>query len=272
MTQHINLWVRRIYFALITLALIVVAILLMTQCVAIYRLGDTPFTRESVATHFAPIAVPVYVCIGLVAAGIVLSPILPAAPDSKPDRDNVTLRRLQDKLNDSYCSDEQYRLVSTQRRLRRVHLIVTLVLLAIGSAVFLWYATDLSRFTVEDINGSMIRAMLLLAPCMGVPAIYAVIAAYVTRRSVRKEIDLIHAALRDALTSQSNNGAQQNNKFKEKSFATRHKSDNEAWLPYLQGALLVIGVALVVVGLLENGAAAVLTKAINICTECIGLG
>ena len=271
MTQHTNLWVRRIYFALITVALVVVAVLLMVQCVAIYRLGDTPFTRESVATHFAPIAVPGYVCLGLVAAGLVLSPILPAAPDSKPDRDNVTLRRLHDKLASSCCSDEQCRQVFAQRRVRRVHLAVTLVLLAIGSAVFLWYATDLSRFTVEDINGSMIRAMLLLAPCMGVPAVYAVIAAIITRRSVRKEIDLIHAALRDALTAQ-NNGVQKDTHFKEKTFAAREKSDSEAWLPYLQGALLVIGVALVVVGLLENGAAAVLTKAINICTECIGLG
>ena len=271
MTQHANLWVRRIYFALITVALIVVAVLLMVQCVAIYRLGDTPFTRESVATHFAPIAVPVYVCIGLVAAGIALSPLLPAAPDSKPDRDNVTLRRLQVKLASACCSDEQCRQMFAQRRMRRVHLIVTLVLLAIGSAVFLWYATDLSRFTVEDINGSMIRAMLLLAPCMGVPAVYAVITAYLTRRSVRKEIDLIHAALRNALTAHSN-GVQKDNNFIEKTFATCEKNDNEAWLPYLQGALLVIGVALVVVGLLENGAAAVLTKAINICTECIGLG
>ena len=253
MTQHINLWVRRIYFALITVALIAVAILLMVQCVAIYRLGDTPFTRESVATHFAPIAVPVYVCIGLVAAGLVLSPLLPAAPDSKPDRDNVTLRRLHDKLASSCCSDEQCRQVFAQRRVRRVHLAVTLVLLAIGSAVFLWYATDLSRFTVEDINGSMIRAMLLLAPCMGVPGVYAVITAFVCRRSIRKEIELLRTAPKGNSTSAP-------------------AAHNEAWLPYLQGALLVIGVALVVVGLLENGAAAVLTKAINICTECIGLG
>ncbi|MBQ7088389.1 MAG: thioredoxin [Clostridia bacterium] len=43
-------------------------------------------------------------------------------------------------------------------------------------------------------------------------------------------------------------------------------------MPYVQSAILIVGVALVVVGLLENGAAAVLTKAINICTECIGLG
>ena len=255
MTQNTTLWVRRIYFVLITLALIVAAVLLMVQCVAIYRLGDDPFTRESVAAHFAPIAVPVYVCIGLVAVGIALSPLLPAAPDSAPDRDAVTLRRLQAKTDLSACPADLVRDVCVQRRLRNVHHAITLTLLTVGTVVFLWYALDVSRFSLEDINGSMIKAMLLLAPCMGVPAIYAVITAYLNRRSIRKETALLRTAPKDALLP-----------------AADTKAKSEAWLPYVQSAILVGGVALVVAGLLDNGAAAVLTKAINICTECIGLG
>lgn len=254
MTQNTTLWVRRIYFVLITLALILAAVLLMVQCVAIYRLGDDPFTRESVAAHFAPIAAPVYVCIGLVAVGIALSPLLPAAPDSAPDRDAVTLRRLQAKTDLSACPADLVRAVCGQRRLRNVHHAITLTLLTIGTVVFLWYALDVSRFSVEDINGSMIKAMLLLAPCMGVPAIYAVITAYLNRRSIRREIDLLRTAPKSA------------------SPALATKGTDEKWLPYVQSAILVVGVALVVAGLLDNGAAAVLTKAINICTECIGLG
>ena len=254
MTQNTKLLVRRIYFALITVALIAVAILLMIQCVAIYRLGEDPFTRESVAAHFAPIAVPVYVCLGLVAAGIALSPILPAAPDSAPDRDAVTLRRLQEKVSLSDCSADVARQIGKLRRARWIHHTVTLMLLGIGTVVFLWYALDVSRFSVEDINGSMIKAMLLLAPCVGVPAVYAVVTAYLCRRSVRKETDLLRAAPKTA------------------SPAPKAETKGEQWLPYVQSAILIIGVALVVVGLLENGAAAVLTKAINICTECIGLG
>ena len=67
MTQNTKKWVRRIYFALVSIALAAAAVMLMVQCVAIYRLGDSPFTRESIAQHFAPIAVPLYVCIGVVA-------------------------------------------------------------------------------------------------------------------------------------------------------------------------------------------------------------
>lgn len=254
MTQNTTLWVRRIYFALITVTLIAAAILLMVQCVAIYRLGDAPFTRERVAEYFAPIAVPVYLCLGLVVAGIALSPLLPAAPDSKPDRDRVTLRRLQQQVDLSAGDDLATRQVRSLRRTRRCLWDVTLALLAVGAVVFLWYALDLSHFSTEDINGSMIAAMLLLLPCVGVPALFALVTAYYCRRSVRKEIELLRTIPKASATP--------------KVVVSR----GDRWLPYLQSAILVIGVALVVVGLLENGAAAVLTKAINICTECIGLG
>ncbi|MBQ8324841.1 MAG: thioredoxin [Clostridia bacterium] len=40
----------------------------------------------------------------------------------------------------------------------------------------------------------------------------------------------------------------------------------------LAGGLALIAVALIVLGRTSGGAADVLTKAINICTECIGLG
>ena len=39
-----------------------------------------------------------------------------------------------------------------------------------------------------------------------------------------------------------------------------------------RGALLVCAITLIIVGALTGGADGVLQKAINICTECIGLG
>ncbi len=255
MTQNTKKWVRRIYFALVSIALVTAAVLLMMQCVAIYRLGSSPFTRESIAQHFAPIAVPVYICIGVVAAGFALSPLLPAAPDSQPDRDAVTLRRLQAKTDLSACPDDLTHNVCKQRRSRNRHHYIALILLAIGTVVFLWYALDVSRFSTENINGSMVKAVLLLLPCMGVPALYALFTAYFCRRSVKNEIDLLRAAPKEAVSP-----------------APKAQAKSEGWMPYLQGAVVAAAVGMMVYGLLENGAAAVLTKAINICTECIGLG
>ncbi|MBQ3202299.1 MAG: hypothetical protein IJB36_01495 [Clostridia bacterium] len=254
MTQNTKLWMRRIYFALITVALLTVAVLLMVQCVAIYRLGDDAFTRESVAAHFAPIAVPVYICLGLVAAGFALSPLLPAAPDSQPDRDVVTLRRLQAKTDLTACPAELTRTVCKTRRARNRHYYITLALLAIGTAVFLWYALDSGNYT-NDFNGSMVNAMWWLLPCMGVPALYGVFTAFFCRRSVKKEIGLLRTAPKEALSP-----------------APKTQPKSEKWMPFLQGGMVAIGIGMLVYGALIGGADEVFKKAAAICTECIGLG
>ena len=255
MTQNTKLWVRRIYFALVTAALIAVAVLLMVQCVAIYRLGDSPFTRERIARYFAPIAVPVYACIGLVAVGFALSPLLPAAPDSKPDRDKVTLRRLQAKTNLSACPAELTRAVCKGRRARNLHHYITLSLLAIGTAVFLWYALDVEKFSLSDATGSMVNAMKVLLPCVGVPALYGIFTAYFCRHSIKQEIALLRTAPREAQNP-----------------AAKAEKKSDVWTLCLQGVILAAGIGLTVYGLLYNGAVDVLWKAVNICQECIGLG
>lgn len=255
MTQHTKTWIRRGYFALITIALIAVAVLLMVQCVAIYRLGDSPFTRERIAEYFAPIAIPVYACIGLVAVGFALSPLLPAAPDSQPDRDAVTLRRLQAKTDLEACPAALTSAVCKARRARNHHHYITLALLAIGTAVFLWYALDVERFSLADATGSMVKAMYVLLPCMGVPALYGIFTAYYCRHSVRSEIALLRTAPKEAAVS-----------------APKAEAKGDKLTVAVQGAVLAVGVGLVVYGLLYNGAVDVLWKAVNICQECIGLG
>lgn len=254
MTQNTKKWVRRGYYALITVALIVTAVLLMVQCVAIKQMGDHPFTRQRIAEHFAPIAVPVYVCLGLVAVGFALSPLLPAAPDSAPDRDAVTLRRLQQKTDLTACPIKLTREVCKARRARNRHYYITLILLAIGTAVFLWYCMDGDHYT-GDWNGTMIHAMTWLIPCMGVPAAYGIFTAYFCRRSVKAEIALLRTAPKEAAVAVS-----------------KAEAAREGWMPYVQGGILAVGIGLTVYGALYNGAADMLWKAVNICKECIGIG
>lgn len=255
MTQNTKKWVRRGYFALVTLALIVIAVCLMVQCVAIYRLGGNPFTRESIAAHFAPIALPIWISVGVVALGFVLAPLLPAAPDSAPDRDAVTLRRLQVRTDLSACPADLTHAVCQARRARNTHHFITLCLLAVGTAVFLWYGLDIHNFPKDDPNGAVIRAMAVLAPCMGVPFLYGVFTSYFCRHSVRKETALLRTAPKEAVSP-----------------APKTESKREKWMPYTQGGIAAVAVGFIVYGLLVGGAAEVLAKALKICTECIGLG
>ena len=47
---------------------------------------------------------------------------------------------------------------------------------------------------------------------------------------------------------------------------------NERWIRPARLALLALALLLIVLGILQGDLRAVLAKAVNICTECIGLG
>ncbi len=255
MTQQQQKALRITYYVLVSAALAVTAVLLMVACVGIYRTGDHPFTREVVAAQFDRIALPVYICLGLVAVGVILHPLLPIEDKSNPDLTPATYKRMQSKVDLALCPTELAGKVNKERKSRQVHRLITLGLLLVGAAAFLVYALDFDHFHQSDITESMISAMWVLLPCVGVPFAYGVFAAYYSRKSQKREIALLKEAPAEAKITPP---------------APAEKKP----LALLVVRCAIIGLALgfIVGGLQNNGWADVLTKAINICTECIGLG
>ena len=100
----------------------------------------------------------------------------------------------------------------------------------------------------------MIKAMLMLTPCLAVSFVYSLITAFITDRSLKREAELIKQA----------SAAQENEKA---ITVTATKKLN-----IFRISLLVLGIAVLLYGFFTGGFADVLTKAVNICTECIGLG
>lgn len=244
--------VRIIYHILVSVAIVVAGACLIAACVGIYQTGDHPFSREVVAAAFARITVPVYICLGLVLAGFVLQLLLPEEQRKlKPDLTAPVLRRLQAQADLSQADPAVAAAVRKEQKSRRLHRLITVVLTAVGGAVFLWYALQGDSFHQSEINRSMIRAMLVLLPCTAVPFGYGVFAAYHGHRSMKRETDLLKPIPKTEIA------------------APKGRFD---WVFIARCAVLVLGVVLLTWGALENGAADVLTKAINICTECIGLG
>ena len=244
--------IRVVYYVLVTLMLAVAAVLLMEACVGIYRTGDHPFTREVVAAALDSIAVPLYVCLGLLAVGIILHPLLPTADEADPDRDRAVLKRLLSRDVGEVCSPELAAAIRKEHNSRLLHRGITLGLLAVGAAGFLWYALDFAHFTMENINGSMIAAMWVLLPCVGIPFAYGVFTAYYGRVSIRREIALLRQ-----LPGQP---------------APAPAPKKAVGITVARCVIIGVAIGFIAGGLTYDGWADVLTKAINICTECIGLG
>lgn len=245
-----------IYSIVLTLSLAVTGILLILACVGIYNSGSRPFTPEAVAAAFSYIAVPVYICLGLLFGGFVLELALPlpAKKRTAVRQDAALLEKLRAKLSGESCEPALAIAIRREQRIRKLHRSITAVLLASGSIVFLRYGTNPANFHQTEITESMEKAMYVLLPCMALPFGYSIFAAYRCRASVKKETALVKQAIADG------------------SVKPAEEAPTKASLPWLRYALLVFAVGILVYGYFAGGTNDVLTKAINICTECVGLG
>ncbi len=245
------LWLYRV---LLSLSIVAAGICLAAQCLLIYRSGPQPFSPERVALAFGQIALPVYLCACMVLLGLLLKPWLPVPGKNTEKNYEFILSRLEASVNLELCPDS-LRLGVTKLNIRkRLIYILGWNILLISSIVFLLFGARPENFDPMAINSSMINAMHWLIPCMALPFFYSLFAVYYRRSIVQKQITLLRTAPAEAKCAAASQKA---------------PSRNANWLRW---TILAAAAALIVGGYLMDGAVDVLTKAVNICTECIGLG
>ena len=261
MSDKIKDRIHLIYHILVSILLVISGLCLMTACVDIYRSGDRPFSRLAVATAFSKIAIPVYFTLGLVVAGFLLEAFAPRQKKRRaPEKQYaVILERLSRKLDLSLCSPEVQESILAEQKSRQLHRSATLLLLALGSVLFLIYGVNPANFPLESATDAMIKAMYLLLPAMATPCIFAIFAAYREKKSLQREIALTRAAI--------DGGAVRSG---QSSLAT--VAEDESRIQLLRLVILATTVCCIFYGAMSGGTDRVLTKAINICTECVGLG
>lgn len=247
---------KRIYGIVLSAALVFTGICLMVQCCRIYFTGDGTYSPEIVAAHFSPIAIPVYLCLLLIAAGFVLELILPKGSKKQPVEKNydLILEKLHAKTDLAACDESLRSAVAKEQTARKRHKIVSIALLLTCSLSFLGFALDGNNFPQREITESLIRAMYLLVPCCCIPFGYAVFAANHRKASILREIELLKSA-----------GAN-------RTPVLGKTKDYDKVTTASRWVILAVAVGILVYGYLAGGTADVLTKAINICTECVGLG
>jgi len=246
--------IHQIYGWVLTSGLWVAGALLIYGCVSIYRLGDRPFSPETVAVAFSKICVPVYICLGLIFGGWLLQLCLPLEKKkSVTPQPPIQLARLRAKLDLEKVTDTDLRQqILALRKKRLTHSAVTCGLLVVFGGIFLAYGLNPANFHQSEINRSMAMAMLLFFPCLAVPFGYGCFAAYYGLKLTRQEIELSRQALKEG--------------------SIEPAPKKESWLLWVRLGLLCLGLFLLIYGFFAGGTADVLTKAINICTECVGLG
>ena len=248
--------IRQIYGWILTAVLILAGVCLMYACWQVYSTGgDHPYTAKRVAEAFAPIQIPVYLALALCVGSL----FLPSKPEKCKMEKNypLMLEKLHQKNDFTLCGDE--RLVCAIRReqiKRKRNAWIGWALLAVGSLIFLWYSLQKENIYAPESHATvklMIRAMLVMLPCMGIPFGFGIYAAYAHKASIRKEWELMKLV---AVPCEKPVPAIKVRK----------------WMPWLQVGTLVLAVALIVIGYIGDGQLGVLAKAVEICKECVGIG
>ncbi len=241
---------------LLSISFAIAGICLIGGCLSIYYSGDQPYSREAVAEAFSKICIPVYICLGLTAISIIWQFIYPSPEKKIKPRKAYSLiyNRLVSK-KDIFATDaETANAIMTEQQKRTTMSYIRATVIAVCSVAFLIYALNSNNFHQSDINRSMIRAMLVLAPCLAVSFSFSLFTFYYNEKSLIRETELLKKAVDSSSVE------------KEITYP------GEKVILYVRIALICIAVAAVIYGFIAGGTADVLTKAINICTECIGLG
>lgn len=250
-----------IYGIALSCIIIITGICFIVSCIDIYRSGMRPFTYESIGTHFMAIIVPVILCIVGIIGGMVLSffPLEKIKIKGFIDT-GVILNKMSAKIDISKCDEGTRAKIQRERKLRRYASIFCVDAIIVCTVISLIYALNKNNFPAKDINGEMVNAMLFILPCVivGLGAIYA--AVLIGNASYVRELSLVKKAL---ATAKSSNSGQ---------WSVVSDQKNEKILLGARLTILVLAITFIIIGIFNGGMADVLQKAINICTECIGLG
>ena len=211
--------------------------------------------------------------------GAILSIVTPLEKKSKGKvNDALVLHNLSSRL--SKVSKDGCTKIEKQRILRLVMVIISILLVATASVVS--FASVLSSFDASktDINSEMIKACLSILRYFIVPVAYLIVTAYVCKFSIKKELEIVKNELKNAKSNEEATENAQLGTFTKLSQnmmqSYKNASSPKKWHKILgivtKLVVACLAITFIILGVLNGGMGDVLTKAINICTECIGMG
>lgn len=247
----------RIAVAVCTLGVLLV---LGLECVGLYREGNSPANLDANGVHITPVysvekvgerlrpMAPVLlgyaalVVLALAAQAMADGPAAPRTALSPENRLRLMKARVQ-QLPGAARAEER-------RRQRMAALAAFAVLICAGfSLVYLLNGAHFISWDLETVMGQMLWHV---APWVIVAFGVMIAASLAFGRSVEKELAILREAPK----------------------AAPKKAPEGCRVPLtpLRLVLYVIAIVFIVLGVMNGGLRDVLVKAINICTECIGLG
>lgn len=242
----------------LAVATLLLAALLILQCADIYLDGISAdnlneagltindiYSREIVAHRFSQIAWAFYLWLAALATAVVCRAVCGRESDKTQLSPEDRLKLMKKRLSPTPA-------MLAEERKRKNLTIICAAVCALCAGMALVYLLDGAHFASRDLESVMCALLLNIAPWVAAGFAALLALAQLRRVSVLREIEAAKEAPKTEPEPQE---------VKKSTLVTAGRV-----------VLAAAALALIIAGIANGGMRDVLVKAVNICTECIGLG
>ncbi len=272
--------VRLCYGIALSLMTAVTGALFIWQTLDIYLSGGSrPFTREIVLERLNRIAPAFWIWVVMVAAGFIIWEVFAVSCKRAPLKDDCyALRRLKKRVPQKVGESGLASLKAVKRG-ELINLIVKLCAAALclaGVAYGIAYLATASNFPKTDVNGEILNMAAHLAPCVFAALLILCGVTLYLSISAKKQLPHVKQLIASAKADEKN-GVEAvyvtgNTAVADLYGRWKALSNHKYFILGVRIAIAVFAVTFIILGIVNGNMRAILIKAINICTECIGLG
>lgn len=216
------------------------------------------YTKEIVGKYLSYLLIPFILWIGLVIGGYALSIIYPTKKKNiKIDSIHAYNRLKKTTIIDEHKEKDLYDIIMNERKKRKIMLLIVSFISLICMIYPAIYLFNVNNFPGNNINQEISKMALTIIPFIALSFILFIIYFILFKKSLDIEIN----NLKNCSNKTNTNKYYHSSKF----------YDSPLFAKIVQSSILIISVLFIILGIFNGGVKDVLTKAINICTECIGL-
>lgn len=261
--------IRQIYFVVISVFIIAMGIATICVVADIYYSWQGTgaiFTQQKVAQSLQKLAIPLIILVGMIVGGVVF-PLRNLV--AKPDIENK-LRIVSSKRYIANDQKEYGNAMAKYNKLSKIKMIVwivTLAILVVCIVAQLYYLLNTANFLGTDISAEMLAMTKNILPWITISLVSQIVCSIVSAIISRQQLGQLKIVIKN-----SDGIIETTQDDKTKIEKIKNIFDSTLFLNIFRAIVLILSVVFVVIGITNGGARDVLVKAINICSECIGLG
>ena len=274
---------KKAYQVILAVLLVLVTVLLCAAAVRIWQGGsarkaqnplEAVYTLDNAAEQILRISPLLFAVIGMAGAGLILG-----IRDEKSARPVSSLEAERDLISSRLEAPGEE--IQKERKKQRTLRWICWAAFAACMVPILIYCTDRGHFPETDLEGMIASLVLHAAPWTAAGLLILLGGAVLETRSVRREIEMTRTQLKAEKGRRRANSGTPSSQAQLKaekrgqaaaSAVPASRAHPSGGIASVRIALLLAAAVLIALGALNGSLQDVLLKAINICTECIGLG